>query len=89
MTRVSPALQVLLFIWPHLDAKEYRPIKQEWVAKHLHGTQAHVSQILGSLVREGFLVAGPDNGRGSLNTYRLNVDHKAVRAIYTDPLYLD
>ena len=86
MTRVSPALQVLLFVWPHLDVKEYRPIKQAWVAKHLHGTQQHVSGILGSLVREGFLSAKKD---GRLNVYRLNVDNKAVKEIYTDPLYLN
>lgn len=90
MARLRPALQVLIFLWPRLtegDVKEYRPIKQAWVAKHLHGKASHVCAILGSLVREGYLIEGKKDGR--LNTYRLNIDHKAVKAIYTDPLYLN
>jgi hypothetical protein len=81
----SPPLRVLLFVWPELDVEDFRPIKQQWVAKHLQMQQPAVSAVLQTLVAERFLEQGPKAGRS--NTYRINADHEVVKTIYKDPLY--
>lgn len=80
----SPPLRLLLFVWPELDIEEFRPIKQDWVGKHLRMQQPAVSLILQTLVAERFLEQGPVDGRSK--TYRINADHEFMKEIHADRL---
>ena len=78
-TILSTELRVLFEILPDLSGTAFRLIRQVDVAKAIRVSQSRVSQSLGRLVDEGYIVPGPRNGTG--NTYRLNLTHYAIERI--------
>lgn len=62
-----------------LDWEEYRPLKVAVVAHVLRLRRAHASRAIHRLVKFGYLVPGPSDGR--INTYRLRTPPAADGSI--------
>jgi DNA-binding IclR family transcriptional regulator len=78
-------MRVLMFVLPDLSLGEYKPIKQEYVARSLQLHQPQVSRSLKTLVNEGLLLLGPREGPS--NTYSPNPEHPLMRQMYNAQLY--